>query len=181
MIMTMLWGQEERLPDDRPTDEPDELMDFVEAVAVFYETFGLPRIAGRILGYLLVCEPPERTAKQLIEELGASRGSVTNMLRLLTTGSVVQIVGRPGDRSRYYRVRDDGFDSLVQSRMAQYVGFGPLADRGLAVLRDMGVPASRTRRLRTQRAMYRFLEREFGAMAERWFAQREALIAEEES
>lgn len=163
-----------------PPPLPPNLLAYVEKIAVFYEAHGLPRIAGRILGMLLVCDPPERSAKQLGDQLGASKGSVSTMLRLLMTAQVVERVGKPGDRTNYYRYRDNDFDTLIQTRLSEYVGFAPLADEGLALLADLGADADRTHRLRVQRAMYRFLEREFAEMAERWRDQRDALIAMEE-
>ncbi|MEN0065715.1 MAG: MarR family transcriptional regulator [Myxococcota bacterium] len=159
---------------------PAALLDYIERVAVFYEAHGLPRIAGRILGMLLVCDPPERSAKELGDELAASKGSVSTMLRLLMTAQVVERVGKAGSRTTFYRFRANNFDTLIQTRMSEYVGFAPLADEGLALLADLGADATRTHRMRVQRAMYRFLEREFAALAERWRDQRDALIAMEE-
>ena len=156
-----------------------EELAYVEEVALFYESFGLPRIAGRIFAYLMICDPPERTAKELAEALGASKGSISTMLRLLMTGGAIVRVAVPGSRATYYAFQDDGFEAVVAARLAEYEGFLPLADAGLEMLDGAGASEERTQRLRTQRAMYRFLAREFGALADKWRNEREKLIGSE--
>ena len=49
---------------------------------------GLPPVAGRMWAWLLVCDPPEQTAAQLAEAVGASRGSISGMAsaRIAQTG-----------------------------------------------------------------------------------------------
>ena len=42
----------------------------------FLAGLGMTPMAGRMWGYLLICEPPEQTAAQIAEALQASRGSV---------------------------------------------------------------------------------------------------------
>ena len=41
---------------------PDEqLLLYVEDFGLYFEQFGLARTAGRMLGWLLVCDPPHQT------------------------------------------------------------------------------------------------------------------------
>ena len=46
--------------------------------------YGLPPMAGRMWGWLLVCDPVEQTAGQLAEALHASRGSISGTGRMLS-------------------------------------------------------------------------------------------------
>jgi hypothetical protein len=41
-----------------PTEEERE---FIERSGLFYEAAGGPRTAGRILGWLLICDPPHQS------------------------------------------------------------------------------------------------------------------------
>lgn len=75
----------------------------MEDVALHFEESGLPRIAGRILGLLLVCDPPHRSAQELADQLGASKASISTMTRLLLSGVILEKVGLPGERATYYR------------------------------------------------------------------------------
>ena len=67
----------------------------MERLAAHLVPEGIPLIGGRILAYLLVCDPDERTAAELSEELEASTGSVsTNLKLLVNTGLVVRTTRR---------------------------------------------------------------------------------------
>ncbi len=65
-------------------------------LALFFEEMGFPRMAGRILGWLLICDPPEQSAGQLAGVLQASKGSLSTMTRLLIQMGLVERVGLPG-------------------------------------------------------------------------------------
>jgi len=155
----------------------DELAQYVEEVALFFEESGLPRIAGRILGLLLICDPPHRSAAELADEIGASKGSISTMTRMLVGAAMLERVPVPGDRVTYFQVRTDGFEKRFETLMSTIVGFQPLAARGLALLE--GEAPERKAALRELSALYAFLEREIPEMLERWREERDALIAEE--
>lgn len=149
--------------------EPTE--NYVEEVALFWEAHGLPRIAGRILGLLLVCDPPHRSAKELAAELGASKGSVSAMTRLLLQSGTIEVVPVPGERATYYRLSPDSLERKLERRLIEMVAFRELADKGLELLAD--APAAHRDRLETVRSLYAFLERELPALLDRWREERE--------
>ena len=55
-----------------PTSPSEEEKRFVEDIGLIMEEQGRPRIAGRILGWLLICEPPEQSFADLVAVLGVS-------------------------------------------------------------------------------------------------------------
>ena len=151
--------------------EHTELSHFVEDAALHWEHHGLPRIAGRILGLLMVCEPPYRSASQLEHELGASRGSVHAMTRLLLTGGTIETTAVPGDRATYYRLAPNSFEEKFEKRLGALMSFQELANRGLELLRD--APPERSAHLRELLSMYSFMERELPLLFERWRQERD--------
>jgi len=65
----------------------DEIQQWIERVAAaFAQHFGLPPVTGRILGWLLICNPAEQSASEIARAIGASRASLTTSMRLLTSG-----------------------------------------------------------------------------------------------
>jgi len=146
---------------------------YIEDVALFLEEQGLPRIAGRIVGLLLTCDPPHRSAGQLAQELGASKGSISTMTRLLVESGTLERTSLPGGRTTYFALRPDSLERKLERRLAATVAFRPLAERGLKLL--AGQPRERTARLRLVRAMYAFMEQEMSLMLARWREQRERL------
>jgi DNA-binding transcriptional ArsR family regulator len=79
---------------------------FAERMGVFFESDGLPRIAGRVFGLLLVSGEP-RSLDELAAMLGVSKASVSTDTRLLERRGLVERVGRPGDRRTFYQVVND--------------------------------------------------------------------------
>ena len=56
---------------------------YVEDVALYWEAQGLPRIAGRIVGWLMICDPPHRSARQLADDLGGGAGGKEGARRVI--------------------------------------------------------------------------------------------------
>ena len=102
-----------------PEPDRDELLNWVEHVATFFaERFGLPPITGRILGWLMVCDPPEQSAGEIAKAIGASRASLTTNMRMLTVSSLVRRRSRPGGRTTYFRIDDDAWEKVSRQRIA---------------------------------------------------------------
>ncbi|HEX7974611.1 MAG TPA: MarR family transcriptional regulator, partial [Anaerolineales bacterium] len=76
---------------------------FVEEVALVFEEIGIARMAGRILGWLLISNPPHQSADELAEALQASKGSISTMTRLLIQADLIERIGLPGERRDYFR------------------------------------------------------------------------------
>lgn len=148
--------------------EADEraLREFVEDFGVAMDGAGLPRAAGRVFGWLLVCEPAEQTAADLIEALGSSTGGVSQSLRLLIHHRFVERSGRPGDRRSFYRVAPGAWERVMAAQQADTIRFRQLGERGLEVL--VSASEQRRRRLSEMTAFYRFLEKEMPALMQRW-------------
>ncbi len=79
---------------------------FIEAMGLAHEEDRLPRIAGRIVGLLIVSPEPVRF-DQLAERLQVSRGSISTNTRLLENMAVIQRVTRPGDRRDYFQITEE--------------------------------------------------------------------------
>jgi len=97
----------------RRADNPSE---FVEQIAVLLEADGMPRVAGRLFGLLLVSDDP-RSLDELAEQLGVSKGSISVNARLLEDKGVVERISRQADRRDYYRIADDLFERTLEQRM----------------------------------------------------------------
>lgn len=80
--------------------------DFVESMGLFWESEGLPRIAGRIFGYLIV-QPEPCSLDDLAAALGVSKASISTDARRLEQLGLVTRVSLPGDRRDYYTVDPD--------------------------------------------------------------------------
>src|SRR6266545_1427662 len=95
------------------------------------EVYGVPPIAGRILGWLMICDPPEQSAGQIAEAIGASRASLVTNMRMLTGAKFVRRLTRPRERTSYYRVDDDAWEGVVRQRLEMLVSFREIAADGI--------------------------------------------------
>jgi DNA-binding transcriptional regulator GbsR (MarR family) len=143
---------------------------FVEDVALFFEEMGFPRMAGRILGWLLICDPPEQSAGQLAQVLQASKGSLSTMTRLLIQMGLVERVGLPGQRRDFFRIKPGAWPQLLRVQTQVMTGLHQVVERGLAMLADED-PALRLR-LEEAHDLYAFLERELPRLIQQWEQER---------
>jgi DNA-binding transcriptional regulator GbsR (MarR family) len=148
----------------------DEQQHFVEEIGVMFEQSGMPRMSGRILGWLLICDPPHQTSDQLAEGLQASKGSISTMTRLLIQVGLVEKIGLPGQRRDYFRIKPGAWSQIMRTSMGQITLFRQLAERGLDLLPDQ--QSDRRLRLEEMRDLYAFFEREFPVLLEHWEQER---------
>lgn len=131
---------------------------FVEEVGVAFEQIGLPRMAGRVFGWLLIADPPYQSADELAFVLMASRGSIGNTLELLTRFGLIQRFVVAGERRDYFQLREDAIRKTVKRGLEDEVKmFRTLADRGLDLIKNEA--SARTYRLEEMRDRYEFLEK----------------------
>lgn len=145
---------------------PLEQQQFVETVGLSFELVGLPRMAGRILGWLLISNPPHQSPSELAEVLQASKGSISTMTRLLTKLGLIERTSLPGKRRDYFRIKPNAWAELTNQRMTQIKTFREIAEQGLKLL-DGSAPPLR-QRLEEMHAVHAFLEQELPLMMERW-------------
>ena len=140
---------------------------FVEDVGIVFEQTGLPRMAGRIFGWLLICDPPHQSTDQLTEALLASKGSISTTTRFLIQIGLIKRLSLPGVRHDYFRIRSDAWQHMIRRGLVDEIKMvRQLAERGLELLADK-TPLTQ-KWLEEMRDVYTFLELEFPALLERW-------------
>jgi DNA-binding transcriptional regulator GbsR (MarR family) len=139
---------------------------FVEDAGLFFEQMGLPRMAGRILGVLLISDPPEQSLDDLCQVLQASKSSISTSARLLTETGLIERVPPPVPRRVYFRFKSGGWLVFMRQRMRLMSDIHEIAERGLEMLQDQE-PALRER-LEEAHAMFSMYEEHFPALLERF-------------
>jgi methyltransferase (TIGR00027 family) len=69
------------------------------------EGVGAPRTIGRIYGWLMICDPPQRSLTELATALGLSKASVSTMIRPMQEGGLVERQPSPSHQ-HHYRIAD---------------------------------------------------------------------------
>jgi len=151
----------------------DEEKNFVEEVGVVFEQTGLPRMAGRVFGWLLISDPPYQSSAELAEALMASKGSISTTTRLLIQIGLVERFVRPGERYDHFRLREDALQRTIQHGLEDEIKlFLNIAHKGLGLMKDEA--SVRRQWLEEMYDRYTFLEKEFPVLMERWQRERGA-------
>lgn len=148
------------------TDRSAKLEAFVEQIGEIFASGGHQRIAGRLLGWLLICDPPHQSAGEIQEAIGASKASVSTNLRLLQAAGLVERIGVPGQRRAFYQINLDAWSKDLKGRLAEISAMRKVAESGLEALRD--TPPERSERLQAMHAFYSFFETQMPDLLERW-------------
>ncbi len=153
----------------------DEEITFADHLGRFYaRRYGFPPMVGRVLGYLLVCDPPGQTIAELSDALLASRSAITGALDVLERLHAIRRSRAAGERMD--RVRVDF--SSAQARgfdISEYEELGDLAREGLKVLTQASPERRAT--LVELAAFADWLVDRTRAMQQEWEAHRDALRA----
>jgi DNA-binding transcriptional regulator GbsR (MarR family) len=140
------------------TSNHEDLLQWVEQVTAFLARDGFPPIAGRILGWLLICDPPEQSAAQIAAAIDASRASLTTNMQVLMVMGVVARRSRPGERTAYYRIEDEAWERLVRQRIAGLASFCQITE---TAMRLVGPESPRAERLRAAHDAFAWMARVF--------------------
>jgi len=139
---------------------------FVEQFGIAFEQTGLPRMAGRILGWLLLSDSPHQSADELAKGLAASKGSISGTTRLLIQLGLIERLSLPGVRHDYFRLRPDAWKNIMRHGLEDEIKmFRQLAEHGLLLF--SGKTPLTINWLEDMRDIYAFLEREFPVLMER--------------
>lgn len=138
---------------------------FVEDISLYFEQMGLPRTAGRVLGVLLISDPPAQSLTDLCALLGASKSAVSTTTRLLIEMDLIERVPSPLPRQVYFQFRPGGWAVFIRQRLKLWASLHQIAEQGLDLLRDKD-PALQ-RRLQEAHDMFSLLEEELPALLER--------------
>ncbi|WP_204076059.1 GbsR/MarR family transcriptional regulator [Planotetraspora phitsanulokensis] len=151
---------------------PDELT-FTDRMAHFYaREYGFPPVAGRVLGYLLICRPPQQTIAELSEALLASRSAITGAVTLLAGHRVVRRSRSAGQRVDHVTLDPRALDPTGFAS-ATYQEQAALAREALELLEDG--PSERRSMLEEGAAFYDFLAERMPALLSEWHVQRDTL------
>src|ERR1044071_5611357 len=112
---------------------------FGEEMGHFLSSLGMTPMAGRMWGWLLICDPAEQTASDIAAALHASRGSISGTARLLATSGLIRRATKPGDRREYFSAPPEGLDLLLGNAAGIYRQMRAIAGRGLDAIADRQV------------------------------------------
>ncbi|MFD8522290.1 hypothetical protein ACFV2D_20085 [Streptomyces capillispiralis] len=155
-----------------PTTLTEGEQAFVEKVAQYYfENDGMPHDRGRVVGWMMICDPPEQTAADIEKALGVPRAAIDRIVDQLTPeNDPVSVFERTGSLQENYtvRLRENSWGPKVRGIFSEFPDFHRVAADGLAALRAENVPEERLTRLANMERFLGFVSTEMPAILERY-------------
>ena len=89
----------------------------VERIGVGFEKLGIPPVGARVVGHLMLAEPPYLSFDELVEATQASKSSVSNAIKSLQTEGLIDYITFSGDRKRYFQLYSSTWLEIMKDRV----------------------------------------------------------------
>jgi len=146
---------------------------YIEETGLVFEGFGMTRMAGRILGFLLVSDKDESSFDEIRDALHASKGSISGTTRQLMQIGLVEPVSLPGDRKTYYRITKIELGDMLKSRMQMFSKFSEVLEKGRE-MRKQDDDISKW--LQEASTFYNWIGDEIDQVIDKWHEQKDDII-----
>jgi hypothetical protein len=154
----------------------DAEITFADHAGRFYaRRYGMAPMVGRLLGYLVICDPHEQSISELAEALLASRSAISGAVNTLETLRLIRRYRAAGERMDRVCIDPSSSQAMGFGDVSEYREQGELAREGLRLLADE--PPERRALLLEWAAFADFLVERLPMLAQEWKDRREALRA----
>jgi MarR family len=149
---------------------------FADHAGRFYaRRYGMAPMVGRLIGYLMVCDPREQTISELAEALLASRSAIAGAVNTLETLKLIRRYRAAGERMDRVCIDPSSPQAMGFGDVSEYREQGELAREGVRLLGD--VSAERQELLLEWAAFADFLAERLPLLEQEWKERREELRA----
>ncbi|MCC5940581.1 MAG: hypothetical protein JJU37_03500 [Balneolaceae bacterium] len=153
----------------------EDKLQYIEEAGMAFELFGMTRMAGRILGYLIVCDNESVSFNEIMGALKASKGSISGTTKQLIAVGFVEPVSLPGDRKTYFRISNLEVGSILRERIKLFVKFAEVLDKGRNLKEKNDRVTDWTLEVSS---FYKWLGDEVDLILQKWEREKENIIKE---
>lgn len=149
--------------------------EFIQDYGHGYQTFGLPRLMGKVVGLLLYHGDP-LSLDDITTELHVSKGPVSQIMRRLRDHNLVRRIWVPGSRRDYYQAEPDIFGQAFANHAGLQNQNLALARKYTQRIQETGeeLPPSFNDRMKEMDRFYTLMNKHFGNFLDEWNRSREA-------
>lgn len=146
--------------------ERDKVIVFSDHVGRFYaERYGFPPVAGRLIGYLYVCQPAQQSINDISDALLASRSAINNGVKMLEIQKLIHRSRPAGTRTDLISLNPMGWENMGFDP-TEYQQMASLAHEGLALLGNAS--PERRQALEVVGSLNEFLAERLPQLYEEW-------------
>lgn len=140
---------------------------FIEETGLVYEKIGMTRMAGRILGYMMVSDKEYISFNEFTEVIHASKSSISTNLKALMEVGYIKMVSLPTDRKTYYKLNNETKNTeIIGRRMMLFNVMLSLHDQALKLRVNQNDVQSQW--IRKTAHFYSFFAKELPILIERY-------------
>jgi DNA-binding transcriptional regulator GbsR (MarR family) len=150
----------------QPSATEEEL---IQEFGNLYETYGLKRLEGLIVGLLLTQEEPV-SLDDMVKLLNHSKGPISVAVRRLADIGLIKKVNGPVNRRNYYAAHPDIFYNNFKFNMATVRKNREIAERFLERIEEDGADGQKqtVENLKHMQLFYRHMENFYQDFSEKW-------------
>jgi DNA-binding transcriptional regulator GbsR (MarR family) len=147
------------------TPEHEELLRYVERLALAFASTGWPRMASRVFAYALAHNADRYTAAELSRGLRVSPAAISGAVRYLVSNGLLAKEREPGARVDTYRLYHDLWYEIALQRGDYIEPFIKIAEEGAELL---GRETPGGRRMAETAEFYAFIRRRLPDLLTEW-------------
>lgn len=151
------------------TKKEEKIHRYIEDMAMSFEEKGFPRMAGRVIAWLMIADPSHQTMPDLVEALHASKSSISTATRILINFQLVEKISMRGERKDFYRLKPNIWKDSIQLAVKKMTDFKDIANHSLELLGDTD---TRKDKLEEMYDVYAFMESQMPQIMENWEKQK---------
>lgn len=143
---------------------------FIEKIGVKTEKMGYSPLSGRILGALLLAEPPYMTFEDLCDYLSASKSSISTNLNILMKEGInmIEYFTVPGDRKRYFKISIENWKEHLDQCTEDFEFSDKLLKDILVYRKENKLEEELTKNLEVISSFYQFMLKKLPTLVEEW-------------
>lgn len=150
------------------SQKEEKIHRYIEDMAMSFEEKGFPRMAGRVMAWLMIANPSHQSMPELVEALHASKSSISTATRVLINFQLVEKISMRGERKDFYRLKPNIWKDSIQLAVKKMTDFKEIASHSLDVLSDVNI---RKDKLEEMYDVYAFMESQMPLIMENWEKQ----------
>jgi DNA-binding transcriptional regulator GbsR (MarR family) len=140
---------------------------FIEESGILFETMGMTRMAGRIMGYLMITDKDMASFEELTQVLQASKSSISTNVKACTLVGFIKPITQPGDRKTYYMLSPDiSWSDLFRKKAEQLTVLNKMFIKGLELRSNTKDKTSKW--LVKAREFNEWVEKEYPSLMDKW-------------
>lgn len=142
---------------------------FIQDYGLGYQSFGLPRLMGKVVGLLLYQGEP-LSLDDITEELHVSKGPVSQIMRRLREHNLVRRIWVPGSRRDFYEAEPDIFGQAFTNHTELQKQNLALARKYTDLIKqtDADLPASFAQRMEEMDRFYTLMNKHLRSFLQEW-------------